>query len=234
VKISAIQKLTLLDFPGHVACTVFTAGCDLRCHCCHNAEFVLPEKISKIAKDFIPETAFFKFLETRRGLLDGVCVTGGEPAVQPDLADFLRQIKQRGFLVKLDTNGNHPTVIKSLLDADLLDYIAMDVKASPARYHEFTGKAAGDNVTASRDLIMASGVDYEFRTTLVRQFHDTREYEKVLEFVKGAKRYHLQNFQTRGGCLNAAWEDFAGFTKAELDMMCEKAKAYVGECTIRT
>lgn len=233
MKISAIQKLTLLDFPGHVACTVFTAGCDLRCHCCHNSEFVLPEKIRRIASDFIPEAAFFTFLKTRRGLLDGVCVTGGEPAVQPDLPEFLRQIKAAGFLVKLDTNGNHPRVLQQLFEAKLVDYVAMDVKASPARYHEFTGKAAGDNVTASRDLIMASGIDYEFRTTLVRQFHDADEFGKVLEFVKGARRYTLQNFQTRGGCLNADWERFQGFSESELKQKQKQAAPFVGECAIR-
>jgi len=131
--LAGLQKLTLLDFPGKVACTVFTAGCDLRCPFCHNSGLLTAPE------DTIPEPEFFAFLEKRRGILDGVCVTGGEPLLQPDLPDFLARIRALGFLVKLDTNGTHPDRLVRLLESGLADYVAMDVKNCPARYGETAG-----------------------------------------------------------------------------------------------
>jgi len=247
MQIAAIQKLTLLDFPGKTACTVFTPGCNFRCGYCHNPELVLPEKIKKL--ELIPEEKFFEFLDKRKGLLDGVCVTGGEPTLQKDLPDFLKKIRKRGFLVKLDTNGSSPEVLEKLLHARLLDYIAMDVKASvlrsstslgatedksPGAYEKLTGmKGVDKKIQASKKLIEQSGVPYEFRTTLVREIHDEKEFKKILEFVKGTERFFLQNFQTRGGCLDSKFEKLHGFKKDELEKMCEAAKGFVKECRVR-
>ena len=133
MQIAAVQKLTLLDFPGKTACTVFVPGCNFRCGYCHNPELVEPKLVEKTAKNLISEEDFFGFLAKRKGMLDGVCVTGGEPTLQKDLPDFLKQIRRRGFLVKLDTNGSRPDVLEKLLRAGLLDYIALDVTASPER-----------------------------------------------------------------------------------------------------
>lgn len=136
--ISGLQKLTLIDYPNKVACVVFTLGCNLRCRFCHNPEFVLPEKIRAIQDQILREKSFFDFLESRRGLLDGVSVCGGEPTIHSDLPRFLREIKKRGFLVKLDTNGRYPLVLQKILDEKLVDYIAMDIKHTWGKYHLLT------------------------------------------------------------------------------------------------
>lgn len=233
MQISAVQKLTLLDFPGRTACTVFTPGCNFRCGYCHNAEFVIPERIEKIKDSFIPEETLFNFLKKRKGLLDGVCVTGGEPSLQPDLSDFFEKVRELGFATKLDTNGSKPEVLRKLLDKKLLDYVAMDVKSSPEKYLDFVGIEIADKVAETRDLIMRSDIDYEFRTTVVRELIHENEFKKILEFVRGAKKYALQNFSSRGGCLEPKFEKYNSFTKDELEGMCEQAEEYVEECLTR-
>lgn len=234
MQIAAIQKLTLLDFPGKAACTVFTPGCNFRCGYCHNPELVLPEKIAAVKKDLIPESAFFNFLEKRKGLLDGVCVTGGEPTLQKDLPEFLKKIRKRGFLVKLDTNGSRPEILEKLLRARLLDFIALDVKASPENYEQLAKlEGAAEKIKISKNLIQQSGVPYEFRTTLVREIHSPAEFHKILKFVRGAEKFFLQNFEPKHGCLDPKFEKFHGFTKKELTKMCEEAKKFVRECGVR-
>lgn len=234
MQIAAVQKLTLLDFPGKTACTVFTPGCDFRCGYCYNPELVLPELIKKNKKNFIPENKFFEFLEKRKGLLDGVCVTGGEPLLQKGLPEFLAKIRRLGFLTKLDTNGNQPEGLKKLLDKKLLDYIALDIKASPECYEKLVGsKDAAKKVQVSRDLIMQSGLEYELRTTLVKELHDAEEFKKILAFVKGAEKFFLQNFQAKHGCLDPKFEKYHGLSKKELKEMCEEARRVVGECGVR-
>ncbi|MFH1546375.1 MAG: anaerobic ribonucleoside-triphosphate reductase activating protein [Patescibacteria group bacterium] len=233
MQIAAIQKLTLLDFPGKTACTVFTPGCNFRCGYCHNPELVLPEKIAIAKQDLIPEEAFFNFLGKRKGLLDGVCVTGGEPTLQKDLLQFLKKIRQRGFLVKLDTNGSHPEILEKLFRARLLDFIALDVKASPKNYQKLVGIDVVEKIRASKNLIEQSGVPYEFRTTVVREIHDEEEFRKILEFVRGAEKFFLQNFEPKHGCLDPEFEKFHGFTKKELVKMCEEAKQFVQNCGVR-
>ncbi|MCK5472086.1 anaerobic ribonucleoside-triphosphate reductase activating protein [Candidatus Gracilibacteria bacterium] len=235
MQIAAIQKLTLLDFPGKTACTVFTPGCNFRCGYCHNPELVLPEKIAAAKKDLIPESAFFNFLAKRKGLLDGVCVTGGEPTLQKGLLIFLKKIRRRGFLVKLDTNGSHPEILEKLLHARLLDFVALDVKASPENYEKLTRlKGAAGEIKISKNLIQQSGVPYEFRTTLVHEIHDKKEFGKILEFVRGAEKFFLQNFESKHGCLDPKFEKFHGFTKKELAKMCDEAKKFVRECGVRS
>jgi len=234
MQISAIQKLTLLDFPGRTACTVFTPGCNFRCGYCHNAEFVLPEKIKKISADFIPEEAVFNFLKKRQGLLDGICITGGEPTLQVGLSAFLKKVRRLGFKIKLDTNGSMPKVVRELFYRRLLDYVAMDIKASPENYEKLVGVNVINEIRQTRDLIMQSGVEYEFRTTLVREIVDAEEFKKILEFVRGASKYFLQNFETRGGCLQREFEQYHGFNRLELEEMCNQARKFVGECGVRS
>jgi pyruvate formate lyase activating enzyme len=233
MQIAAVQKLTLLDFPGKTACTVFVPGCNFRCGYCHNPELVEPKLVEKTAKNLISEEDFFGFLAKRKGMLDGVCVTGGEPTLQKDLPDFLKQIRRRGFLVKLDTNGSRPDVLEKLFKARLLDYVALDVKSSPEGYEKLVGVDVSEKIQSSKNLIMQSGVPYEFRTTLVRELVDEKEWEKILEFVKGAEKFFLQNFEGKRGCLDPEFEKMHGFTKKELNQMRVEARGVVGKCGVR-
>lgn len=230
MQIAALQKLTLLDFPGRTAATVFTPGCNFRCGFCHNPELVLPEKFPQT---MIAEKDFFEFLDRRKGLLDGICLTGGEPTLQKDLPEFLKKIRQRGFATKLDTNGSQPEILEKLFYARLLDYVALDIKASPENYARLVGVDIFPQVRASKNLIEQSGVEFELRTTLIREIHDAAEFTKILEFVRGAPKFFLQNFQTRGGCLDPAFEKMHGFTSVELKKMCEQAREVVGSCGVR-
>ena len=199
MKLAGLQKLTLLDFPGHVACTVFTAGCNLRCPFCHNSELVLPERKPPL----MGEEEFFSFLSKRKGILEGVCVTGGEPLLQKDIADFLRRTKELGFAVKLDTNGCFPGKLRELVEQGLVDFVAMDIKNSPARYGETVGIPAFDltAVEESVDYLMSGAVDYEFRTTVAAQFHDEQSFHDIGRWIAGAKRYALQEFRDSGDVL---------------------------------
>ncbi|MBD5132565.1 MAG: anaerobic ribonucleoside-triphosphate reductase activating protein [Clostridiales bacterium] len=195
VKISGLQKLTLLDFPEHTACTLFVPGCNFRCPYCHNSELLAADV------EFYDEREVFDFLKKRSGVLEGVCVTGGEPTIYTDLDRLLREIKSLGYLVKLDTNGFLPDRLKALLDAELIDYVAMDIKNSPERYAEAVGLYADRfdvaPVQRSIELIMNSGVDYEFRTTIAAELFDEKSIEDAARMIKGAKRYFLQAFVMR-------------------------------------
>lgn len=192
--IHGLQKMTLLDFPGRVACTVFLAGCDFRCPFCHNSELLEGNVPAETDSD-----AFFRFLKTRQGLLDGVAVTGGEPLLYPELGNLLEGIRELGFPVKLDTNGNHPDRLRRLMDAGLLSYVAMDIKNSPERYAETAGVPGLDlgPVRESVSLLKEGCVDYEFRTTTVRQYHDDASFRAIGPWLQGARRYFLQCFKDR-------------------------------------
>ena len=197
--------MTLLDFPEHVACTVFLGGCDFRCQFCHNYELVegaMPAQMT--------EEEFFSFLDKRHGLLDGVAITGGEPCLRPDLPEFIKRINDAGYPVKLDTNGNHPDVLKRLLDENLVQYVAMDIKNSPAKYARTIGLSDApqtdeeegaafnlDKVNESIKLLLNSDIDYEFRTTVISQYHDEEDFQKIGEWISGAKNYFLQAFTDR-------------------------------------
>ena len=188
--------MTLLDFPGKVAATVFTAGCGFRCRFCHNPEFVLPERLAEMKNDFIPEAPFFRFLETRKGLLDGVVVCGGEPTMHPDLPDFIRKIKGMGFSVKLDTNGNRPEVVRGLVEEGLVDYFAVDFKQTPEKYGKLCGdKPAPEKILETVRIVVESGVDHEFRTTVAKGEHSAEDVRNIASLLKGARRYCLQNFR---------------------------------------
>jgi len=199
MKLAGLQKLTLLDFPGHVACTVFAAGCNLRCPFCHNSELVLPERKPAL----MAEEAFFSFLKKRTGILEGVCVTGGEPLLQKDIAEFMRRIKELGFAVKLDTNGCFPNVLRDLVAQGLVDFVAMDIKNSPERYAETVGIPGFDlnPVEESVAFLLSGAVDYEFRTTVVDRFHDEQSFRDIARWITGAKRYALQEFKDSGDIL---------------------------------
>lgn len=194
MQIASYQKFTMVDYPGRVATTVFTSGCVFRCPFCHNPELVLGSQIS--LGDDKNEEDFFKFLETRKGKLDGVCITGGEPTLQPDLLDFMRNIKKAGFLVKLDTNGTRPDVIKKAVDEKIVDYIAMDIKNSLKKYKKTAGTNVDlDRIKLSVDLIRNSGVDYDFRTTVVPGFHTIKDFDDIVSWIGGSKKYFLQRFR---------------------------------------
>ncbi len=193
MKIFGLQPMTLLDYPEKVAATVFLGGCDLRCPYCHNAELWSMEAPSS---EEVSEEDFFSFLEARRGLLDGVCVSGGEPLLHRDLKTFLSRIRAMGFLVKLDTNGTHPDRLQEILSQHLVDFVAMDVKHAPERYAEAAGIAVKrSDLDQSIHLIMEHAPDYLFRTTLVREFHDEASIASIAAWVRGAKRFDLQLFQ---------------------------------------
>ena len=195
MRIGGLQKLTLLDYPGKVACTVFLPGCNLRCPFCHNPALVLPDR----ATGGLSTEKLLAFLETRRGKLDGVCVTGGEPTLYEDLPALLRQIRALGFAVKLDTNGTNPAMLKALLQERVLDYVAMDIKNSPSRYAETCGGIdCLSRVRESAALLMDGTVDYEFRTTVCAPLHTPRDMEELGRWLKGARRYFLQPFADSG------------------------------------
>ena len=183
MRIGGLQKVTLLDYPGKVACTVFLPGCNLRCPFCHNPALVLPDR----ATGGLSTEKLLAFLETRRGKLDGVCVTGGEPTLQPELAPFLRRVKELGYAVKLDTNGTRPEVLRALVGEGLVDYVAMDVKNSPARYALTAGIPAAElsGVFTSMDFLLSGTVDYEFRTTVVRELHEEQDFHQIGRWLRG-------------------------------------------------
>lgn len=188
MRIGGIQKTSLLDFPNMISAIIFTKGCNFACDYCHN-----PELFNSGVEHSTSE--FFEFLNTRKGKLDGVVITGGEPCLQPDLMDFIKQIKQMGFLVKLDTNGSFPDIIQKLLNKNLLDYIAMDIKAPIEKYNAVSNSTIStDKIITSINLIMNSGIDYEFRTTVVKSQLTFEDFEKIGDLIKGAKKYYLQKF----------------------------------------
>lgn len=199
MKISGLQKMTLLDYPGKIACTVFLGGCNFRCPYCHNSEL-----LDSSAEAIMSQQELLTFLSGRKGLLDAVCVSGGEPTLQPDLAELLAQIKAMGFLVKLDTNGSRPEVLKDLVSKNLLDYVAMDIKNSPSRYSETIGTPwKQEAIEESIRFLTQNHVDYELRTTVVEQLHDFQSMEEMTRWVstlaggKKIKRWFLQPFTDR-------------------------------------
>ena len=216
MEIQGLQKMTLLDYPGKVACTVFLGGCDLRCPFCHNGELVEGE-----APTALNARELTAFLKKRQGLLDGVCVTGGEPLLRPELEGLLSQIKNLGFPVKLDTNGSHPDRLRRLTEAGLVDYVAMDIKYSPERYGETAGRSGLDLAPfrESVSFLLSGAVDYEFRTTVVRELHDRDSFRAIGPWLAGARRYYLQSFVDRDTVLRAGlhpWDRESLETFAEL------------------
>ncbi len=227
--IKGLQKLTLLDFPDKLACTVFTGGCNFRCPFCHNASLVLPERMDKTA---ISEEDFFTFLRGRRGILEGVCVTGGEPTLMPDLPAFLSRIREMGYAVKLDTNGSRPAVLRAVVEAGLVDYVAMDIKNSLPRYGETVGIPAFDTtaVEESMDFLLGGPLPYEFRTTLVRGLHTPADMAMLGKRIAGAEKYFLQTFRDSGDLVG---DCAGGLSPRETEAMLEQIRVYVPNAQIR-
>lgn len=199
MRIDGLQTLTLLDYPGKVACTVFTSGCNMRCPFCHNASLVCGE-----VPPFMEKEEFFAFLKKRTGVLDGVCVTGGEPLLQEGLIPFFLEVKEKGFTTKLDTNGLLHDRLRAVVEAGAVDYVAMDIKNCKARYAETAGVPGLDlaPIEKSVQFLMEGKVDYEFRTTVVKELHNKADFDEIGRWLKGAKRYFLQSFKDSGDILS--------------------------------
>lgn len=229
MKIGGFQKVSLIDYPGKICAIVFTRGCNFRCPYCHNPELVLPENYSPL----IPEEEIFSFLEKRRGKLDAVEITGGEPTLQEDLTEFIRKIKEMGFLVKLDTNGSFPSVLEKVIYSGLVDYIAMDVKAPLEKYRQVThSEIDTDKIRQSIELIKNSGINYEFRTTVVKSLLSENDILKIGELVKGAELYVLQKF-IASKTIDPDFKEEETYSDEELKKIKEKLGKYVRNCSIR-
>lgn len=208
--ISGFQKLTLLDYPGKTACLIFTQGCNFRCPFCHNKDLVCNGCNNKIDEEEI-----FRYLEKRKCLIDGVVITGGEPLLQKDIKTFISKIKNMGFLVKLDTNGSNPNKLKELLECNLIDYVAMDIKNDFLNYDETSGvnKINIENIKKSIDIIENCNVEYEFRTTVVKQLHNLNKIESICKYISPNAKYYIQNYQD---CETVLTKGLTGFEKEEL------------------
>ena len=225
--IQGLQKMTLLDYPGRVACTVFLGGCDLRCPFCHNGGLVLGPMPSELDSEEL-----LAFLRKRRGLLDGVCVTGGEPLLRPDLPELLSQIKELGYPVKLDTNGSQANRLISLAEKGLLDYVAMDIKNSPEKYAMTAGLAeySLENVRESVRFLMSGVLPFEFRTTVVREFHKREDFASIGRWLEGPEKYFLQSFVDSGDLIRPG---LRAYTKEILLQALEIVKEHIPNAELR-
>lgn len=226
--ICGIQKLSMVDFPGKLAATVFTGGCNLRCPFCHNA--LLVTRLSETPR--LPQEEILNFLKGRKGLLEGVVLSGGEPLMQKGASDFLEEVKQMGFAVKLDTNGCYPEALEKILLRGAVDYVAMDIKNCPERYGETVGLSGFDlgPVEESIRLIRESGIDYEFRTTCVKNFHGAQEIAAIGSWLQGSRRYFLQNFVDSGNLIGSG---ITGLSEEEMRHFAEIAKPFFGSVNVR-
>lgn len=225
--IKGFQKLTLLDFPGRTACTVFTGGCNLRCPFCHNALLV-----TELDDDCFTEEEVFAHLEKRKNVLDGIAITGGEPLLQKDIERFLYELKETGVAVKLDTNGCYPEKLEGILQLGLVDYVAMDIKNCPEKYGLTVGIEKFDinPIEKSINLLKNSGIEYEFRTTITENFHTVDDIEKLAKWIQGTEHYFLQNFVDSGQLIDS---NCKGVSKATMLEMLEKAQKYIPNAQIR-
>ncbi len=216
--IRGLQKTTLLDFPEKLACTVFTGGCNFRCPFCHNASLVL----NSGAIEGIPEDEFFSYLSRRKGVLDGVCITGGEPLLNSDIFEFIKKIRSYGLLVKLDTNGSMPDRLEALLDAGLVDYVAMDIKNAPTKYALTAGvDEYPAEIEQSIDIIIKKAPEYEFRTTVVRELHEKEDIIKIANSIKNAKKYFLQSYVDSGDIISSG---FSAYSPTEMLEILENTR----------
>ena len=198
MKICGFNKTTLLDYPGRVACTIFLGGCNFRCPFCQNGALVVePDTQPEYSQEEI-----LAFLKKRKGILDGVCISGGEPTLAPELPEFLGRIRELGYDVKLDTNGSRPSVVKNLAAAGLINKVAMDIKACPSNYHVLTGVHADmDGIRETAGWLLDGHLDYEFRTTVVRELHSEKDFQEISRWLSGAKAYYLQAYRDSDGVL---------------------------------
>lgn len=225
--IKGLQKLTLLDYPGKMACTVFTAGCNFRCPFCHNASLV-----TDIDDERISEEEFFSFLNKRQGILEGVCITGGEPTLQPDLVEFMKKIKALGYAIKLDTNGYRPDVLKDIVNNGLVDYVAMDIKNSKEKYGLTVGLEKLDvaKIEESVDFLKSCNCPYEFRTTVVKELHTPQDIESMAKWISGATQYYLQSFVDSGDLICTG---YSGYDKNDMKNMLNIAKNHFSNTELR-
>jgi len=228
--LGGLQKLTLIDYPGKIAATVFTVGCNFLCGFCHNSELVDAAKIKSQPR--LSEREFFDFLAGRQGLLEGVCVTGGEPTLQADLPDFFGRIKELGFLAKLDTNGSNPAMLEKLLNERLIDYVAMDIKAPLEKYKKIVGSGVSLEKIQQSVELARSAPDYEFRTTVLPNLHTRKDLLSIGRWLEGAKKYYLQQFRP-SKCLDSAYEQVEPYDLERLGKICSSLKVFFDVCEIR-
>lgn len=227
MEFSGIEKLSLVDFDGHIACTLFTKGCNFRCPFCHNSFLVLPE----ISVEPLPFEEIITYLKKRTGVLDGVVITGGEPTLMPDLVDKLTAIKELGYDIKLDTNGTHPEVIEKLIKLELVDYIAMDIKSSLKEYPKIVDSFVNlETIKKSIELIMNSGIDYEFRTTIIDEFHNNEVIKDIAQLISGAKKYRLQLYIDTDNCISHGFHEVS-LEKA--NVFIEILKSHIDDVALR-
>lgn len=229
--IGGLQKMTLIDYPGKIAATVFLVGCDFRCPFCHNVELVNPKLIE--VQPQLKESGFFKFLDERTGFLDGVCITGGEPTIHQDLPKFIENIKKRGFLVKLDTNGSNSEMLENLIQKNLIDFIAMDIKTSILKYNKVKAKNKTSQVQNSIQIIKNSGKDYEFRTTVAPGIIDENDIQEIAQWLKGAKKFALQQFRPEK-VLDKSFETIKPYPVQDLKKMVKILEPHIENVELRT
>lgn len=226
--ISGIQKLTLLDYPGKLACTVFTDGCNFRCPFCHNAPLVLPDR----EKQRMDENEVLELLKKRRGILEGVAVTGGEPTLQADLEHFLEKVRELGYKIKLDTNGTRPDVLKRIIENGLVDRVAMDIKDAPECYAAAVGASVDiEAIERSKELLLCGTTEYEFRTTVVKGIHTKESLLSAARWIKGAKEYYLQQFKDSGDLILP--NGLSAFDENEMQALCDAVREIVPTAALR-
>lgn len=228
MKVYGLYKLTLLDYPEHIACTIFTGACNFRCPFCHNASLVTHVNHTSL----IPEEDIINFLSSRIGILEGVCISGGEPTLQPDLPDFIHKVKHLGFKVKLDTNGSNPELLSYLLDQNLLDYVAMDIKNSPTNYAKTIGLQTYDlsNINSSIKLLQHSMIDYELRTTVVKELHTLSDFLEIADWIPWNSKYYLQGFEDSKDLIQPG---FTGYSLDQLQVFASNIKRKIPNVVIR-
>jgi pyruvate formate lyase activating enzyme len=244
--IGGLEKLSLIDYPGELSAVVFTIGCTFRCPFCYNPMLVLSKvdrngnnswlksQESEKGHTLIEEDDLFLFLSARRGKLDAVVISGGEPTLQADLPEFIRRVRALGYKIKLDSNGTNPEMLKKLLAEKLIDYLAMDIKAAPLDYEKATNtKFDFEKIKQSVKIIMSSGLPYEFRTTCVPGFVDEKSIPKMGELIKGADKWYLQNFKSDAELINLNLRGKPGFTAAEMEKFAAIGRRYVKKCEVR-
>ncbi len=232
--IAGLQKTTLIDYPGKIACVVFLAGCNFRCPWCYSSELVLPLKIVKQPR--LDEKEFFDFLRSRKGLLEGVVICGGEPTINKDLSQFIEKIKNLGYAVKLDTNGSNPELLKNLVRSNLIDYVAMDIKAgqkNPAYQNLMTEGITLEKIKESVEFLKNSSLDFEFRTTVVNTIHTAEDFKEIAKWIGGPNiKYYLQNFRAEK-TIDPEFEKVEPFKKDFLDGLVKEISPYFKDCQVR-
>lgn len=230
MKVTGIQKLTLLDYPGVVACTVFTAGCNFRCPFCHNAMLVLPEQIDD---ECLTDDEVFGFLKKRRGVLDGVAVTGGEPLLHADMPEFLARVKELGYKIKLDTNGSNPELLSEIVKNKLVDRVAMDIKNAPEEYARTIGLKSFDiaPVERSKEMLLRGDINYEFRTTVVKGIHTKESLIGAAKWIEGAKEYYLQQFKDSGNLILP--DGLSAYDEKQMHALADAVRDYVPTVEVR-